>query len=408
MSVNIQTSDGLVKIAGTPTIDTSFSNISKNPVQNNVITQKFEQIDSQIRTQNSNLTQLEYSDVAGGKNLFQAKELNVNGNNIPQIIHDNFEENTQYTFSFTTKSRTSIDMGSFYFNYTDGTYINMGWDTTVGASNSKTSDKGKTIKTIEWKGWNYGEYASFSDIQIEEGTPTPYEPYIPSVKMLADEVNAQNDSLSDYGLVNDFDGTLKQGYYNSSGALVSSAKCVCTENKPISVGKTVKVKYGKSAYWICVRFYDASGTLLDSSYTQSSIGVTELLSKEAPTNTASYNVSFEHTVETTPTTAGSIRLYIDNAIENLKNDLDIYKPKQYYGKSVTIEQSGMYLVTATAMGYGVMACTYIVYKNSSEIYHIEKVSGINLTLSTSGNVITPSYTENGIYFYVQRIANFWS
>ena len=45
MSVNIQTSDGLVKIAGTPTIDTSFSNISKNPVQNNVITQKFEQID---------------------------------------------------------------------------------------------------------------------------------------------------------------------------------------------------------------------------------------------------------------------------------------------------------------------------------------------------------------------------
>ena len=55
MSVNIQTSDGLVKIAGTPTIDTSFSNISKNPVQNNVITQKFEQIDSQIRTQNSNL-----------------------------------------------------------------------------------------------------------------------------------------------------------------------------------------------------------------------------------------------------------------------------------------------------------------------------------------------------------------
>ena len=58
MSVNIQTSDGLVKIAGTPTIDTSFSNISKNPVQNNVITQKFEQIDSQIRTQNSNLSDL--------------------------------------------------------------------------------------------------------------------------------------------------------------------------------------------------------------------------------------------------------------------------------------------------------------------------------------------------------------
>ena len=38
MSVNIQTTSGLVKIAGTPTIDTALSNVSKNPVQNKVIT----------------------------------------------------------------------------------------------------------------------------------------------------------------------------------------------------------------------------------------------------------------------------------------------------------------------------------------------------------------------------------
>lgn len=52
MSVNIQTSSGLVKIAGTPTIDTDLSNVSKNPVQNKVVTEKFNEI-------NSNLDQLE-------------------------------------------------------------------------------------------------------------------------------------------------------------------------------------------------------------------------------------------------------------------------------------------------------------------------------------------------------------
>lgn len=55
MSVNIQTSSGLVKIAGTPTIDTALSNVSKNPVQNKVITEKFDEINSEVDEINSNL-----------------------------------------------------------------------------------------------------------------------------------------------------------------------------------------------------------------------------------------------------------------------------------------------------------------------------------------------------------------
>ena len=53
MSVNIQTSSGLVKIAGTPTIDTNLSNISKNPVQNKVITEKINEINSNLDKLNS-------------------------------------------------------------------------------------------------------------------------------------------------------------------------------------------------------------------------------------------------------------------------------------------------------------------------------------------------------------------
>ena len=58
MSVNIQTSSGLVKIAGTPTIDTDLSNVSKNPVQNKVITEKIDEINSNLEKTATNLTEL--------------------------------------------------------------------------------------------------------------------------------------------------------------------------------------------------------------------------------------------------------------------------------------------------------------------------------------------------------------
>ena len=48
MSVNIQTSSGLVKIAGTPTIDNALSNVSKNPVQNKVVTEKINELNSNL------------------------------------------------------------------------------------------------------------------------------------------------------------------------------------------------------------------------------------------------------------------------------------------------------------------------------------------------------------------------
>ena len=61
-----------------------------------------------------------------------------------------------------------------------------------------------------------------------------------------------------------------------------------------------------------------------------------------------------------------------------------------------------------AMGYGVMICTYAVYVLNDSIRYIEQVASKDLTLSFSGKVITPSYTANDIFFYVQRIGNIWS
>ena len=137
MSVNIQTSDGLVKIAGTPTIDTSFSNISKNPVQNNVITQKFEQIDSQIRTQNSNLEDYGLNNVFDG-NWTQGYLLTINGN----IITDS-------KFITTTN----------YYNIESGDYVKIDYPSSV------------TIRIVYYdsnKGFiEYTDYIDVSHIELK-------------------------------------------------------------------------------------------------------------------------------------------------------------------------------------------------------------------------------------------------
>ena len=75
MSVNIQTSNGLVKIAGTPTIDTTLSNVSKNPVQNKVVTTKIDEI-------NRNLDTLGQGECSGSKNVLDLRglqEKTING-----------------------------------------------------------------------------------------------------------------------------------------------------------------------------------------------------------------------------------------------------------------------------------------------------------------------------------------
>lgn len=95
-----------------------------------------------------------------------------------------------------TKSFTTSDIGHFEFIYTDGTKTIISWDKSIGGAYATTSDYGKTIDILQWTGWNHGEYAEFTEIQLEEGSvATEYEPYFPSVKMLAEEVNQQKNDL---------------------------------------------------------------------------------------------------------------------------------------------------------------------------------------------------------------------
>ena len=189
----------------TSNIDNALSSTSANPVQNKVVKAEFDNV-------NSNLDWLQYSEVAGGKNLFNPKCL-LNAiydekthtitvsNNIDKALDMVFKENTQYTFSAYIKQSSPSTNNRFSVKYTDGTSDNpfLFSSSTSEVYLSNTSKSGKTISEVNWYYGSSGT-ATFRNFQIEEGDiATPYEPYIPSVKMLAEEVDNVNESLSALG-----------------------------------------------------------------------------------------------------------------------------------------------------------------------------------------------------------------
>lgn len=170
---------------------------------------------------NSNLSNLKYGELAGGKNLFTLKGKEIHTDNVEyKVINENsvsitgndncpsnqwvqivvknikVKKNTDYVLSIgnvsnalsdamcaVVRTDTSVTVGSKYnvqsnasikFHVSD--YDNV----FIILRHSQNDSSGASNHTIIW-----------SDLQLEEGTTaTDYEPYIPSVKMLSEE-NAQ-------------------------------------------------------------------------------------------------------------------------------------------------------------------------------------------------------------------------
>ena len=167
------------------------------------------QIRSEVDELNSNLSELEFGEIAGGKNLFNPKCLHnatydektdtiAVSSNTNKALDMVFKENTQYTFSAYIKQSDSTTNNRFRVIYTDGTSENfLASQSTSEVYKSKTSTSGKTISEVQWH-YGYPGTATFRNFQIEEGTiATDYETYIPSVKMLAKENEQQSIEMLD-------------------------------------------------------------------------------------------------------------------------------------------------------------------------------------------------------------------
>ena len=165
-------------------------------------------------------TKIKYGEIAGGKNLF-------NGNFIEEVL----EAGKNYTDVKLIKEKNSVKdikgikfavfgaylkKGTYTFSYTNDAYFSLNRIAIAGTDCILAIESIR--KSYTWTqnadGWTYfgieGDdsetgvtdtpFSITPDIQIEKGTQaTAYEPYITSVKMLADEVSEQNESLSVIG-----------------------------------------------------------------------------------------------------------------------------------------------------------------------------------------------------------------
>ena len=145
---------------------------------------------------NSNLDTLEFGEVAGGKNLFKYNE--VSGT-LSKTVECSLDAGTYTISALVNSSDTDSSTSLIQFYYEDGnseSYL-LGRESRTSYTVTLTKH---VIALIFYASKDWANSANdtftYSDIQIEEGsTATEYEPYIPSVKMLAEEVSVQKNEL---------------------------------------------------------------------------------------------------------------------------------------------------------------------------------------------------------------------
>lgn len=226
---------------------------------------------------------MKISDVAGGKNLLKITREDENGWSYSDKCH----YNGTYTMSSNNPevSTAYIVDGWHYLPYTftcDGTY-DFAFQTSMSIA-SKC-------------------------IQLEEGTQaTDYEPYIPSVKMLADEVSAQNESLGDYGLDN-------KAKWNNGNINLDSGLLYPSDNNGIFTDE-ISCKEGDV---ISVHEKDSSSIVYIALYNRSKyLNTIESRTATVPTNATNFRVNVR---KTGITKNENINIYVNNAIDGLNSDL---------------------------------------------------------------------------------------
>lgn len=276
-----------------------------------------------ISNVNSDLDNLSYGEVAGVNNIFKVDTINwtLTDNGIKNNAKNDgyllgktklFAGKT-YKISFLVKS---VPTASTTFTaYIDGSeYSNCSFVriNTYGSNIKVEKDYTATSDCeLLYKLWGNSNSDIFEfQLQVEEGTVvTDYKPYIPSVKMLSDDVSDINSSMSDYGLNNVFDGELEQGGIDSGTKMVKD-NYVVTKNKVFCSPNDFIKTFGDNLESSYACFYKSDGTYIG--------GLNALDGTTVPSDSAYCYVEFKRS-GITPSTAGHIGIYINNQIDVLEN-----------------------------------------------------------------------------------------
>lgn len=187
-------------------VDDALSSTSTNPVQNKVVKSEFDKV-------NSNLSELKYGEVAGGKNLLKFNVLSVITSNsityTPKydknglLLGIHAEGTASSDSYYTLSSQIILQPGTYSFSggysgdallFYEGANGSTEWFRETVKTLTKVSTIGCGIYIPKGKTVNY----DFKPMIVETSVfDNKYEPYIPSIAMLEDEVDNVKNDLSD-------------------------------------------------------------------------------------------------------------------------------------------------------------------------------------------------------------------
>ena len=409
-------------------VDDALSSTSTNPVQNKVVKAELDKV-------NSNLTDLAFGENSGSANIFNGKIVGgllvengeVGGWTTTRITSDFIpvEPNTLYTQIAPTSAK-----GGRYCEYDANKNL-------VYFEPSGLQDTLTTKPTTKYLRISFGsEYGTTfkNDIAIIKGNATEYVPYIMSNKQLG----ALNESLDDYGLNNLYDGLTRNGYYSGAGAFTSNNGAIANVNPyKCNAGDIITIKTDITRTDSRIVFLNSSGgavSYVDNDFDKVSV----------PANATSFVFNFS------PTNFNHIGIYINNAIDELKNDLSNLKDgttpaakavadedgnniKSTYAKKTEIpstpsslyetvnvdiitdlfaKSDTQYYVNCERVGnictlsFWLKATASVDYKNRHELFDIDKIPKNNLTIGFC--VVnfnhSVSNTANSAYNYINSIS----
>ena len=137
------------------------------------------------------------------------------------------------------------------------------------------------------------------------------------VNVILEDVGELKNNLDSQGLLNKFDGKLEQGHKNASGTIVWDSTNVCIKNTiSVSSGDKVTVKL------------DSVATRLYTTYRNNGVFVSEEINYNTnnatvtiPSGANGLDITMVYDSTTTPSQVENLYVYINNAIEELNNDL---------------------------------------------------------------------------------------
>ena len=352
------------------------------------------EVKESIEEVNSNLDGLTYGENAGGKNLIFTDELVGKKLSITQDIGGIAPNGDTITFSISTTTNDDMDNSKsvLYIMRTDGTNstpVNNGQTLTL-TDDDKNNFLGYRVNVIPSL-----EGKIVKSIQVEVGTTaTPYEPYIPSVKMLAENVKAQNESLSDLenainGL-ND-DNYWEQGTWNILGQKVDEPTIIRMKEKLI-LPIDYSVSLVNSNYVYEVDYYENGAYKNDTDWISGSIVIPngqEFVLLIRKVDNSSLVPTERNAISVLPKNIGTIN-------DKLKNDLVPKKIElQNVDERVTIQDNGSFIINGFAF-VNLLVTFNETLPQWSNFVRLPRPKGDNISVHCENSVILAIYSQDNL------------